>query len=97
MELRCPSYDYVLDMTWSEFQIRAFAYRRMQENKELLAREISWNSLLAPHIDYKKLPKTKQKFWQIGQKQSSVNDGMKEAMKAAQEEYFKAKQLKDNG
>ena len=78
-------------MTWAEFQIRAFAYRRMQENKELLAREIAWNALLAPHYNPKKLPKSKDKFWQIGKKEKVSDDRMKEAIKKAQDEYFKKK------
>ena len=95
MELKCPSLEYVYDMTWAEFQLRAFAYRRMQENKELLTREIAWNSLLAPHYNPKKLPKSKEKFWQIGRKEKVSDERMKEAIKKAQEEYFKKKKELD--
>jgi len=84
-------------MTWAEFQIRAFAYNRTSQHKEELYREVAWSALIGTHLNPKKLPKTKDIFWKIGNKKSVVNDGMKEAMKAAQEEYFKAKQLKDNG
>ena len=97
MELRCPSLDYVYSMTWAEFQIRAFAYRRMQEREELLAREIAWNSLLAPHYNPKKLPKDKNKFWQIGTKKvSKADEAMKQAIERARNEYFK-KQKELNG
>lgn len=96
-ELKCPSYDYVLDMTWAEFQIRAFAYRRMQEKKELLAREGAWASLIGSHYNPKKLPKSKDKFWRIGVKERKVDDRMKEAIRRAQEEYFKKKKELENG
>ena len=88
MELKCPSYSYVSDMTWAEFQIRSFGYKRIQEKEELLTREIAWNALVAPHSDPKKIPKTKDKFWQIGEKKSSVTDEMKARIKKAQNEYF---------
>jgi len=78
-------------MTWAEFQIRAFAYRRMQERKELLAREGAWASLIGSHYNPKKLPKSKDKFWQIGVKDRVVDERMKAAIKAAQDEYFKKK------
>lgn len=82
-------------MTWAEFQIRAFAYRRMQEKKELLTREIAWSALIGSHYNPKKLPKTKDKFWQIGNKKKVSDSRMQDAIKAAQEEYFKEKQLKE--
>jgi len=85
-------------MTWAEFQIRAFAYRRMQEIEDLRAREIAWNSLIGSHYNYKKLPKTKNHFWQIGEKkQIEVNDSMQEAIKKAQEQYFKDKKALEDG
>ena len=82
-------------MTWAEFQIRAFAYRRMQERQELLAREVAWASLIGSHYNYKKLPKSKDKFWQIGVKERVTDTRMQEAIKAAQDEYFKKKKELD--
>jgi hypothetical protein len=84
-------------MTWAEFQIRAFAYRRMQERKELLAREIAWASLTGSHYNPKKLPKSKDKFWRIGTKPKVENERMKEAIKKAQEDYFKELKRQKNG
>jgi len=79
-------------MTWAEFQIRAFAYRRMQEKEELLAREIAWNALIGSHYNPKKLPKDKSKFWQIGVKKvSRADEAMKQAIERARTEYFKKK------
>lgn len=84
-------------MTWAEFQIRAFAYWRCEERHDLRAREIAWTSLIGSHYNPKKLPKTKDKFWPVGKKQSNATDGMRETIRKAQEEYFKEKQLKENG
>jgi len=84
-------------MTWAEFQIRVFAYRRMQEREELLTREIAWNALIGSHSDPKRLPKTKNKFWQIGIKNVVADERVKEAIKKAQNDYFKRKKELING
>jgi hypothetical protein len=97
MELQCPSYDYVLDMTWAEFQIRAFGYNRMKEKEEVLAREIAWNSLIGSHYNPKKLPKSKDQFWKIGNKKNVSSERMQAAIKQAQEDYFKELKQKQNG
>jgi len=92
MELNCPSYNYVLAMTWAEFQIRAYGYNRMQEKEDLRTREIAWASLIGSHVNPKKLPKTKERFWQIGEKKNAtINDSIKDRIKKAQDEYFKKK------
>ena len=95
MELNCPSLDYVYSMTWAEFQIRAFAYNRMQEREDYRAREIAWASLVGFHVNPKKLPKNKERFWSIGKKTSNVTESMKEAIRKAKEQYLKDK--KKNG
>ena len=84
-------------MTWAEFQIRLYSFKRVEERKDIRAREIAWNALLAPHYNPKKLPKTKERFWQIGEKTTSINDAMKAKIKEAQDEYFKEKQQLENG
>ena len=82
-------------MTWAEFRIRMYGYNRMQEREDLRAREIAYTALIAPNANPKKLPRTKDKFWQIGVKQTKSTDGMMEAIKKAQEQYLKDK--KANG
>lgn len=92
MELNCPSLEYVYSMTWAEFQIRSFGYRRMQERKDLLFREVAWSSLIGSHFNPKKLPKSKDKFWQIGEKKSGLTEEQKKAIIKAKEQYHKEKQ-----
>lgn len=82
-------------MTWAEFQIRLYSYRRQQERLDLRAREIAWTSLIGSHSNPKKLPKTKQKFWQIGDNTIKQTSAMQDAIKKAQEQYLKAKQNKN--
>ena len=83
-------------MTWAEFQLRAFAHQRMEERTDLRVREIAWSSLIGSHLDPKKLPKTKDKFWQIGtKKHSDIDVRMKEAIENAQREYLEAKKQKE--
>lgn len=55
----------VYDMTFAEFQIRLFAYKRMQLEDWKKYRLVAYNALIAPYQDYKKLPKTMDKFMDL--------------------------------
>lgn len=74
----------------AEFNIRLFAFKRMSTNRELLVREVAYYSMIGSHLNPKKLPKSKQAFWSIGQ-DSKIDkermDKMKEAMRKAVEQY----------
>ena len=56
-ELKCPDLDFVYDMTWAEFQIRLFAYKRMDLYRWEQLRELMWVTYIAPHQDVKKMAK----------------------------------------
>ena len=81
-------------MTWAEFQIRAYAHQRINEREELLFREVAWSSYVGGSLMLKKIPH-KDKFWKIGNSGVASNDNMTEAVKRAQEEYFKKKKELD--
>ncbi len=88
-ELKCPSYDYVKRMTWSEFRIRLFAYNR-QDKKELYRlRELAWITFIAPYQDPKKLKgMTKERFWSLdGEKNTILTSGMIKRMKEVTDIY----------
>ena len=75
------SLEAVYDMTWAEFQIRLFAYKRMDLYRWMQIRELAWSSFVAPHQDPKKMPKTKERFWPLNgdkQKSGGVSDEMKQ-------------------
>jgi hypothetical protein len=79
-------------MTMAEFNIRLFSFKRLERNKEVLFREVAWQSLVGSHADPKKIPKNRQKFWQIGEVSKidkDTKDRMKEAMLHAMSEYNK--------
>ena len=59
-ELNCPDLKFVYEMTWAEFQIRLFAYKRMDLYNWEKMREMMWISYIAPHQDYKKMAKRKE-------------------------------------
>jgi len=90
-EFGCPSLEYVYDMTWAEFRIRAYAYKRMEEREDLRFREVAWASLMGFHVDGKKLPKNKQQFWKIGDSEPVINERMRERMKQVIKEYKEKK------
>ena len=75
-----PNLEAVYDMTWAEFQIRLFAYKRMELNEYQKLRELMWTTYTAPHLDPKKLSKRKEQFMPLpsDKKQGS---GVSEAMK----------------
>lgn len=78
----------VYDMTFAEFQIRLFAYKRMQIRDWEKHRLVAYNALIAPYQDYKKLPKTMDKFMNLsGEVKKQV--GVSEEQKANFLEIYK--------
>lgn len=53
-------------MTMAEFNIRLFSFNRMSNKQDVLFREVAYYSMIGSHLNPKKVPKTKQKFWKIG-------------------------------
>lgn len=80
----------VYDMTFAEFQIRLFAYKRMQLEDWKKFRLVAYNALIAPYQDYKKLPKTMDKFMDLsdGHVKAGVSDAQKERFLEAYKEYL---------
>ena len=56
------SLEAVYDMTWAEFQIRLFAYKRIDLYDWQKLRELMWTVYIAPHQDPKKMVKRKEAF-----------------------------------
>ena len=54
--------DTVYDMTWAEFQIRLFAFKRMELIEYSKMREMMWINYIAPHLDPKKMVKRKEQL-----------------------------------
>lgn len=73
------SLEAVYDMTWAEFQIRLFAYKRKDLYEWQKLREIMWVTYIAPHQDPKKMAKTKQKFLTL---ESDKNTGVARDMRS---------------
>jgi len=82
----------VYDMTFAEFQIRLFAYKRMQLEDWKKFRLVAYNALIAPHQDYKKLPKNIDKFMDLSggkTQQKGVSDIQKERFLQEYAKYLK--------
>ncbi len=93
-EYRCPSYDYVLRMSWVEFLIRKYAFERSEKRKLYKIREMAYASLVGPHLDPKSIP-SKKKFMPIDYDDSAIPESAIEAINRAKERYqkeLKAKQ-----
>ena len=72
-------------MTFAEFQIRLFAYKRMELREWEKVRQIAWSAFIAPHQDPKKLPKTIDRFMSLG-----VNNTKKGVSTEQRENFLKA-------
>lgn len=79
----------VYKMTWSEFQIRLFAYNRIQKREDFRFREVAYASLIGFHSDPKRIPKSKDAFWPIDKeaKKRGVSDEQKQAFLEAYKNY----------
>jgi hypothetical protein len=79
-------------MTFAEFQIRLFAYKRMELRDWEKFRLVAYNALIAPYQDYKKLPKTMDKFMDLSggnaKKSIGVSDEQKQRFIEATKEYL---------
>ncbi len=75
-------------MTWAEFCIRQFAYRRMDRYSWIKVREIAYQALVGSHMNPKKLPRSKDKFMPLDdKKEKQLTEKQLEAMRKAQEVY----------
>lgn len=82
----------VYDMTYAEFQIRLFAYKRMQVRDWEKVRMVSWCAFIGAHQDPKKMPKSIEKFMPLNadeKPKSRVSEQQKAAFLNAYEEYLK--------
>ncbi len=80
------------DMPFCEFRIKAYAYKRMQEERLRHTRLIAYYSAIGPHLKSDSLPKSIDSFMQIGDKprKSRVSDEMRELYRKRMDEYNEA-------
>jgi len=62
----------VYDMTFAEFQIRLFAYKRIQLREWEKVRQIAWSATIGSHQDPKKLPRSIEKFMSLGNEKAKI-------------------------
>lgn len=77
-------------MTWAEFQLRLFAYNRIQKNDWLKIAELSTNVLIAGFIDGKDKKKRINEIRKnyLGEaKVKGLSDSQKDAILKAQQQY----------
>ena len=74
-ELNCPSLDYVYRMSWAEFNLRLFSYKRMNEGEMIKLRRLAWITYIAPHQDPKKLRGLREeRWWKIGENRPQISE-----------------------
>ena len=83
-------------MTWAEFRIRLFAYKRQEKERNYWSREIAYNALIGSHVNPKKLPKSREKFISLeGEIQSKITKVMMDRILEVKAKYNE--QIKGNG
>lgn len=88
-ELGMPSLRAVLGMTWAEYLIRVDGWKRVQNRQMYLWRRTWFNTLIGPHLDPKKLPKTENQYMPLdGERNPRVlSDYSREKFMTARAKY----------
>ena len=82
-------------MSFAEFQIRLFAWKRTQDREWEKIRLVAWYSLTGPHQNPKRLPKSMVNFLplSIDKKENTLTDAHKSAFLEAVKDYEKQVKL----
>ena len=79
-------------MSFAEFQIRLFAWKRTEDREWEKVRFVAWNALTGFHHDPRKLPKSIIKFLPLGSDKktnTSLSEVQTNALMDAMAEYVK--------
>lgn len=82
----------VYDMSFAEFQIRLFAWKRTEERAWEKVRILAWYAMTGSHQDPKKMPKSITQFMKLDldkKKSITVSDTQKNAFLEAMKDYVK--------
>lgn len=97
-ELGVPTLQEVYDMSWAEFRIRLFAYRRMQKKQDNMMRLHAYHAATGALYAFEpdKFPKTLSQFWRVDEKgEVSGRKKRMEILKREQQKYLEQKQKKN--
>lgn len=84
-------------MSWAEYTIRVDGYLRQQKRELRRDRRTWFTTLIAPHQDPKRLPRTEEAYMKIdGDKKRKLSDAARSKFVEALEKY-KAQKEKANG
>jgi hypothetical protein len=80
-------------MTFAEFQIRLFAWKRTEEREWEKVRILAWYAMTGSHQDPKKMPKSITQFMKLGidKNKPSLSEAQKERFLEVTREYLKNK------
>ena len=97
-ELGVPTLQEVYDMSWAEFRIPLFAYRRMQKSQDDMMRLHAYHAATGALYAFApdKFPKTLDQFWRVDKKEEvSGREKRMEILKREQQKYLEQKQKKN--
>ena len=78
-------------MSFAEFQIRLFAWSRMQDREWEKVRILAWYSMVGSHMDPRKMPKSITQFMKLGidKKDNIISDAQRQRFLEVTQEYMK--------
>lgn len=74
-------------MTWAEFCIRSFAFRRKREWDMMMTREVAYEVFTLKFMFGKNKPPTKKRYWPIGDDENPGSIITPEMLEAFQKEW----------
>jgi hypothetical protein len=83
-------------MTWAEFNIRLFGFKRIEKRRFLKWRDLLWTVYSAPHLDPKHMAKNINSFMPL-EGNRRISDKQIERMKRAQAEFERKLNERKNG
>lgn len=78
-------------MTWAEFRIRSFAFKRLREWEMKMVREVSYEVHTLKYMFGKQSPPKKERYWPIEPKKTVLTDRQRNRLIQAYQEYKKQK------
>lgn len=84
-------------MTWAEYCIRSFAFKRQREWEMMMAREVSYEVFTLKYMFGKTKPPKKSKFWPVTDEERGKKGSVTEEMiQAFEKEWKKYEETRKN-
>ena len=86
-------------MSWAEFVLRSIGFKEQREFEMRMTREVAYQMYVGNHQSSKKKPKSKDKFWAIGEQkqEKGITKQHEQAFLQAHKRYLEELKNKKDG